>query len=465
MPKSTIAIVTFVASGQEAAYIQCTESIKRAYQTNNGGFANLIALRIDDHNGTMSVSQARNLAVGAAASRGADWVLCIDANDLLAANALGDIKPFLDEYDGIWGQLYTFQEGSSEAIKREPQIDQTESFTELLNYRPEASLQSGHMLRTSVAQQFLHDESLSEGHEFDQFLRVWEQARCVKIPHPISLHRIDGNESEQNAVAKRVLTKYRIKHGATEGTAPQEVDYGMDFTLFGLIGCGTREIAELMTIPNQRIILDEPAILGHEWARHVHTQLRKCGIEIDEQDWTRKNYLTFQEFFDVQVLPKLAAIPQWGLRTTRLEGWQQLLETYPPRNLVLCVRDIRDVVLSHVDVALRMGIPIDGSFVEHRTRTSAAALMEISQRPHILVRYEELAAPGGMQRLSETLGVEIPGPAGESVPLADGPAERHLLERRPELVAFVNRVWSTCDDYCRTFGYERPGTASQNQVA
>ena len=94
--------------------------------------------------------------------------------------------------------------------------------------------------------------------------------------------------------ARRVLTKYRIKHGITQGTAPRPADYQMDFAVYGLIGSGTREIAETLTILGERVILDEPAILGQEWARHVHTQLRDCGIDIAEEDWTRKNYLSFQ---------------------------------------------------------------------------------------------------------------------------------------------------------------------------
>ena len=67
MPKLTLAVITPVGRGHDAAYAQCAESIKRAYQTNNGGFANLMALRIDDQNGALSDAHARNLAVGAAA--------------------------------------------------------------------------------------------------------------------------------------------------------------------------------------------------------------------------------------------------------------------------------------------------------------------------------------------------------------------------------------------------------------
>ncbi len=465
MPKLTLAVITPVGRGHDAAYAQCAESIKRAYQTNNGGFANLMALRIDDQNGALSDAHARNLAVGAAASRGADWVLFIDARDLLSANALGDAKPFLEDYDAVWGQVFTFNEGSSEAVKREPQIDQTDTISDLLKHRPEMSLQTGHLMRVDVAQQFPFDESLTTGHEFDQYLRCWEHARCVKIPSPISLRRITTDGQDNSAAAKRVLTKYRIKHGITQGTAPRPADYQMDFALYGLIGSGTREIAEVLTIPGERMILDEPAILGQEWARHVHSQLQNCGIQIAEEDWTRKNYLSFQEFFDVQILPKLSALPQWGLRTTRFDGWQPLLETYPPETLVLCVRDIRDIVLSHVDVALRMGIPIDGSFIEHRTRTSAAALVDMQRRPHVLLRYEELAAPGGIQRLSQALGIPLAGDPGAHVALVDGPPQRHRSEHRPELVAFVDRVWQQCDDYCAAFGYERPGTSARNQVA
>ncbi len=464
MSNHTCAVVTAIGPGHEAAYEDCSQSIQRAFKSAGGGFSNLLALRMDDPEGNLGSARARNLAIEAAASHGADWILFIDADDLLSEHAFREAKPYLENHDAIWGQVYTFQDGSNEAFKRDPQVEQAETIAQLLKHQPEMSLQTGHFMKTEIAQQFLFDESIQGGSEFDQYLRVWEQCRCAKIPHPISFKRLTGEPRPRAAAEKKVLTHYRIKHGITQGTAPQAEDYRMDFAFYGLIGCGTREIAQLLTIPHQRIILDEPAIFGQEWARNLQEQLQQNGIVIADRDWARNNYLTFQEFFDVQILPRLAELSAWGTRTTRFDGWQESLDTYPPEKLVLCVRDMRDVVLSHVDIALRLGIPIDGAFIEHRTLTSAAALMEMQSLPHCLIRYEDLAVAGGFQHLAEKLEIEI-SEAAQRIPSSSGPAYRYQQEHRPELVEFVNRIWRQTGDYCQLFGYELPEESSYGQVA
>jgi len=213
------------------------------------------------------------------------------------------------------------------------------------------------------------------------------------------------------------------------------------------------------------LILDEPAILGHEWANYVEQQLKRFGVIISDADWTRKNHRSFQEFFNAMILPELSAATQWGLSTTRLSGWRDLFANYPPQQLVLCVRDIRDVILSHVDVALHLGVPIDGAFIEHRTVTSAAEMIALTQQPHTLLRYEELATVGGMRRLSESLGLDLTGNFDAPTPLKAGPPNRHLLEHRTELVQFVERVWRRCETYCQAFGYPTADTAGQSRVA
>lgn len=463
MAKLTCAVVTPIGPGHQALYDECAKSVKQAFEESGGGFSDLIALRVDDPEGRLGMAQARNLGAEVAENHGADWILFLNADDLLAINAFRDAKTFLENYDAVWGQIFTFENGGTEAVKRIPQIECTDSITDLLAQPPNMLLQTGHFMRTAVARQFLFDETLDDDADLDQALRVWENARCVKLPCAISLKR-SGSETtdrdKRTTAEKRVLTRYRIKHGIMEGTAPQLTDYRMETAIFGLIGCGTRELGKAMTVPRQRLILDEPAILGCEWAHHLYEQLRGFGLILAEHEWNRSKYLTFQEFFEVRILPALATLHGWGLRTTRFEGWRDLLAAYPPEQLVLCVRDIRDVILAHVDVALRAGVPIDGAFIEHRTVSSAMALVEMQAEAHKLVRYEELAAVGGLRSVAGQLGLEIDHDVIDRFVVDDGPANRYQLETRPPLIEFVDRVWRQCDEYCRVFGYDRPNAAT-----
>jgi hypothetical protein len=87
MPKRTCAVVTPVGPGHEALYEQCAASIQRAFQAASGGFTNLLALKMDDPQGKLGSARARNLAIGAAASHGAEWILFLDADDLLSVDA------------------------------------------------------------------------------------------------------------------------------------------------------------------------------------------------------------------------------------------------------------------------------------------------------------------------------------------------------------------------------------------
>lgn len=462
--KLTCAVVIAVGPGHETLFNECATSVRRAFEESNGGFSNLIALRIDDPQGKLGRARVRNLGVDAAATHGADWILLLDADDLLSVNAFRDAQNVLGDHEAVWGMITRFNDGDNDAVILNGQVPPTEEIGDLLKVRPELALQTGHFIKVTVAKQFPFDEQLDGGVEFRQFLEVWKNVRCAKIAQPLSLKRIrrkTGEKPLHRSAERRELTRNRIEHGIIEGTSLSTDVYRMNFAIFGAIGTGTRELAAAMSIPKQRLILDEPAILANEWARHLHDQLRDFGLELGERDWNRADYLSFQEFFEAKILPFLASLSGWGIRTTRFEGWRELLQAYPADTVLLCVRDIRDIVLSHVDVATRMRIPIDRGFIERRTLMTAACLIDMHRSiPHELVRYEDLVASTGLLTLADRLGIELS--TDDSAPLLQvgGTVNRHRDATHPQLLEFVDRVWQQCDEYCQTFNYERPRPAN-----
>jgi glycosyltransferase involved in cell wall biosynthesis len=150
-----------------------TIAIDAATSAMNLGFD---VLPIDDTEGKLGRSKARNTGVRMAR---AEWIFFLDADDLLHKDAKKAKK--FTKYDAIFGLI-------NDGKVRIPQIRKVD-FESLLRHPPTQTLQIGHFVKRSVAIEYPFDESLDCGEDFDYYLRIWRDRRCIKIPHTLFVNR------------------------------------------------------------------------------------------------------------------------------------------------------------------------------------------------------------------------------------------------------------------------------------
>jgi FkbM family methyltransferase len=183
------AVIIPVGPGHEKFYDECMDSINRASGKNKGKFSEIIPIRIDDLDGSLGRSRARNIGIKKAAEHGVDWIYFLDADDLMAPLAFEYVSPYLEQYDGVWGSIWTIERGETLARERPRQLPFLYRIEDVLSCDPFVTLQMGHFVRTSVALATLFNESLDTGEDFDYYLRVWEKYRSIKIPLPFFYNR------------------------------------------------------------------------------------------------------------------------------------------------------------------------------------------------------------------------------------------------------------------------------------
>ena len=187
--KPHLAIITPVGPGHAEIYGDNLASIKRACQEHPGAFEKVKPLRLNDTNGTAGRSYGRNFGIHQAVEAGCEWIFFLDADDVLVPNAFEAVAPYLDKYDAIWGQIYSFQHGTDHAEARPDQLGKTDRYEDILNTDPFYTLQMGHFVRTEIALKTLFHEDLDAGEDFHYYLRLWEQYRCIKIDQPFFANR------------------------------------------------------------------------------------------------------------------------------------------------------------------------------------------------------------------------------------------------------------------------------------
>jgi tetratricopeptide (TPR) repeat protein len=183
------AIVTPVGPGHKRLYRECLTSVEASFAGKKGNFSGILPIRIDDPEGKMGRSKARNIGIRKAAEQHADWIFFLDADDIMAPSAFEYVSPYLEMYDAIWGSIWTIERGEYNAGERPHQLPFLYSIEEVLSYDPFVTLQMGHFVKTPAALSTLFDESLDTGEDFDYYLRLWEKYACIKIPLPLFFNR------------------------------------------------------------------------------------------------------------------------------------------------------------------------------------------------------------------------------------------------------------------------------------
>lgn len=184
-----IAVVTPVGPGHAALYAECRASVQAAWRSKRGPFSALSFIAVDDSEGKLGRSRARNIGIDRALQQGADWLFFLDADDLMVEGAFGSVAPYVGDHDAVWGLILGLSPGAARPHLRIPQIISMNTFDDLLLFDPFLTLQMGHFVRTPVAHAVRLDEAMDAGEDFDYYLRAWSAHRCVKVAREFFINR------------------------------------------------------------------------------------------------------------------------------------------------------------------------------------------------------------------------------------------------------------------------------------
>ena len=183
------AVVVPVGPGHEYLAEDCIESVEEAFAKERGPFSEVTIIRVDDTQGLLGRSAARNKGVADAQTRGAEWIFFLDADDLMDGGAFGVMGAYHADHDAVWGLICELNQDEVSYTPREGQLPSIVRLEQLLVNDPTLTLQMGHFVRASVAAATPFDIALNCGEDFDYYLRLWAQFRCRKVATPLFINR------------------------------------------------------------------------------------------------------------------------------------------------------------------------------------------------------------------------------------------------------------------------------------
>jgi hypothetical protein len=265
--------------------------------------------------------------------------------------------------------------------------------------------------------------------------------------------------------------------------------YPMGVAVTGMMRSGTTLIADLLTVRGRSLVISEPNLLGN-WnvgqTRRTHAIAQEFGLEVKAPP-PPGTYARNDEYFRAAILPALRKLDWWGVKYVDLHGIDGVFRRYPPKRLVLCVRDIRDATISAIELVERMTLGFDDhkhlrdeAWVFSRLAYTIHELMALRRHPHLVVRYEDLATrPDALKEElraymemdalgDERINLMIEDPSRkqwEAEKHAEGITARSLgrFEREPAGPArrLAERLWRLFPEYSLAFDYEVPRPAER----
>ena len=179
-----VAAIIPVGPGHEDVAFDAQRSVSEAWATSEGPFTDLQVQRVLDPWGREGRSRARNTGMDAFPE--ADWFLLLDADDLLMPTAFESAAVALDVTPhavGIWGAIYT------ERLKVTAKNRHPLTFDDLLGETTCGTLSMGCFVRAPEARATRFNEELSNGEDFDFYLRLLDGRPFVKLEVPLVLIR------------------------------------------------------------------------------------------------------------------------------------------------------------------------------------------------------------------------------------------------------------------------------------
>ena len=179
-------VIIPVGPGHAELVNEAIHSVKIACLTDQGPFTEVKIKAVNDGDGKLGRSKARNMAIDASH---ADWLFFLDADDLMHPDALGLMMSH-QEYDAVWGQIAELKDGCYMLRYQVPYIEDRKI---LLDVDPYYTLQMGFFVQREAMPLF--DESMNCGEDWKAYLELWRNHRCIKIDKPLMINR-RGKHSE-----------------------------------------------------------------------------------------------------------------------------------------------------------------------------------------------------------------------------------------------------------------------------
>ena len=136
-PKLSCAVVTPIGPGHEQVYYDfCVKSIRAAIQKSKGPFEDVYLFPVEDFQGNLGRSRARNIGVNLAKVNNIDWIFFLDADDFMFELAFENLHDYVASYDAVWGQIVEMSVGNEGSAKlREGQVSNIENFETIINIK------------------------------------------------------------------------------------------------------------------------------------------------------------------------------------------------------------------------------------------------------------------------------------------------------------------------------------------
>lgn len=169
--------------GHKAIADEAIGSVNIAAMYCTGPFESVQVRIADDLNGKKGRSRTRNDAVK---DSEADWVFFLDADDLLHPAAFDVAFSSIRLNEAVWGSIVEYRDG---LIYERYQVPRVSSLEQLIKFDPTHTIQIGHFVKHEIALQYPFDEDMDTGEDWDYYLRIWKDCKCIKIDKPLMINR------------------------------------------------------------------------------------------------------------------------------------------------------------------------------------------------------------------------------------------------------------------------------------
>ena len=200
-------VIIPVGPGHEEIRNRALESVRIACKTGQGLFADVRVRMVEDLDGGMGRSKARNFAVGQSDS---EWIFFLDSDDVLHPQAFEAVAELLNAPDtvAVFGQIAELAGGCVIDRYQAP----VTCYSDLLDTDPYLTLQMGHFVRTDIAKTLPFAELLDCGEDVDYYLRLWQAhgEHCHKIDVPLMV-----NDKSHHSTGPRSATGQQWRAAVT----------------------------------------------------------------------------------------------------------------------------------------------------------------------------------------------------------------------------------------------------------
>ncbi len=185
---STLDVIIPVGPGHEEVVHRAMNSVHVARNHTDGPFEDVQIRIVDDTEGEIGRSEARNSAVR---DSSADWLFFLDADDMMHPEALENVEPLVCKHDAIWGLTTELVDNM---IVTRYQVPTIRTYREVIGFDPYLTIKMGHFARRTAAAACPFNTEMDCGEDWHYYLRMWQKWQCIKVNKPFFI-KVRGQHS------------------------------------------------------------------------------------------------------------------------------------------------------------------------------------------------------------------------------------------------------------------------------